>query len=595
MAWIQNRWVNRKERAEIIQNLQELIDTMIAQPSLDDDELQELDEYITEIERLKRIHRGEVDLNYFGHEYFGDHYNSGNDGNWIPSLIDESPEFHHELCKIMNVISNEKINDKIAWAAPRGHAKSSWLSKTFPIHEIVYRKRRYVILISETPAVAVANIEWVSSQLKMNEKLRNDFGPLLHPKKQMNPKDNSEEFVAWEPTENDGQKLLCKVESFSTGQAIRGTNWQAMRPDLIVCDDLEDIRSNAATPELRKKMRDWWQQSVMPLGDPAGKKTAFVYMGTIVCFDSLLQNVMTKRSDFKSRMFKAILSFPERMDLWEECRLIYQDKENVNCADDGFQFYESHKEEMDRGAVILWPQVKTLWELMTWKWNNGSKAFNTEMQNDPIDEETQVFVPERFFYWTDRDPDRSFYHEEYEIYFGIDFAMGKKRGDFSALVVGARNKENGIIYIVDTFIERIHPDKYLEVISDKVIEWQPDGIAAEAQMAQEFFVQKLKQSLEAKGYPASTRVHEIHQRARKEIRIESMLPDIEKGDIRFSRRHYALLEMFERYGSGYHDDGPDAMEMMISVSKSRKPILIIPPITASYEDIMSQSYFENLF
>ncbi|HJV46635.1 MAG TPA: phage terminase large subunit [Bacillota bacterium] len=566
MAWINGTWLKRTERETIIQNLQELIDTMIAQPSLSEDELLELDGYLTEIERLNRIHRGEVDLLYFAHEYFGDIYNPDNDGNWIPSAIEDAPEFHHDLCNIINVISNEKLNEKIAWAAPRGHAKSSYLSKVLPIHEVVYRKRRYIMIVSETPDVSSANIDWISIQLKSNEKLRNDFGPLLSPKKQMNPKDNSSEFIAWEPIGEDGQKLLTKVEAASTGQALRGRNWNAVRPDLVICDDLEG-KKNTNTPELRKELKDWFTQVLMPIGDPAGKKTAYVYMGTMVCFDSLLQYVMRTRSDFKSRLFQAIKKFPDRMDLWEECRLIYQDKENRNCAEDARAFYEERREEMDAGVVVLWPTVKSIWDLMTWKWDNGSKAFNTEMQNDPIDEETQVFVPERFFYWSDADPDRQFPHEDYEIYFGIDFAMGKKRGDFSAIVVIAKCKKTGIVYIIDTFIERVHPDKFLEVIVDKVIQWQPDGIAAEAQMAQEFFVHKLKQALEARGYPASTRVHEVHQRARKEIRIESMLPEIEKGDIRFSRRHYQLLEMFERYGAGYHDDGPDALEMAKSLCK----------------------------
>ena len=47
-----------------------------------------------------------------------------------------------------------------------------------------------------------------------------------------------------------------------------------------------------------------------------------------------------------------------------------------------------------------------------------------------------------------------------------------------------------------------------------------------------------------------------------------MLPDIENETIRFNRDHTLLLEQFERYGSKWHDDLPDAMEMSISTLKS---------------------------
>ncbi|NGQ95489.1 phage terminase large subunit [Brevibacillus sp. SYP-B805] len=476
----------------------------------------------------------------------------------------------------MNTVSNREFNAKIAWAAPRSHAKSSYLSKAFPLHEIVFRKRKYIIIISETPQVSTANMEWLGIQLKSNAKLRADFGPLLSPKQQENPKDNSSEFITWEPREGGAQHLLTRVEAASTGQALRGRNWNGHRPDLIICDDLEG-KKNTNTAELRKEMRDWFTQVVMPLGDPTGKKTAFVVMGTMVHPESLLRYIIEQRSDFKSRLFKAVIEPPERGDLWEQCRLIYTDRENPNRAEDAEAFYLANKEEMDRGAVVLWPAVQPLWTLMKWKWDNGSKAFNTEYQNTPLDEENQVFVPERFTYWDATDPGRKFPHNEYDIFMGVDFAMGKTRGDYSAIVTVAKRKDTGGIYVIDAWGERVHPDEFLKVIVEKVMHYQPAAIAAESQAAQEFFVHKLKEALRAKGYPSHTRVKEIKQRQRKELRIEALLPDIENGTIQFSRRHALLLEQFERYGSNSHDDLPDALEMAVRVAKDGKKQVIDKP------------------
>ncbi|AHM66867.1 hypothetical protein PPSQR21_032280 [Paenibacillus polymyxa SQR-21] len=515
------------------------------------------------------INEAETDLIAFALEYFSEAKNPGNAGNWDGfDIVDvnEAPDFHREISVIMDDVSNVNTNDKVAVAAPRSHAKSTYLSKAFPLREIVYRKRKYEIIISETPAVSSGNLDWISMQLKHNEKLRRDFGPLLSPKQQENPKDNSSEFIAWEPTDSGIPKMLTKVEAASTGQALRGRNWNGVRPDLIVCDDLEDIKSNAATPELRQKMRDWFAQTVVPLGDPKGKRTAFVYMGTTVHHEALLVNVLYKRSDFKSRVYRAVIEWPERMDLWEACRLVYVNRDNPNRAADAKALYEMNREEMDRGATVLWPEAQPLWKLMTWKWDNGTKAFNTEYMNNPVDEESMIFNPESFTYW-DRE-DRDFLTSDYDIYLGIDFAMGKTRGDYSAIVTIARHKQSGTKYVVDAYGERVKPDEFMRVIVEKTLKYQPTAIAAEAQAAQEFFVQKLKEALRAAGYPAQTRVKEIHQRSRKDLRIEALLPDIESGAIQFSRKHSLLLEQFELYGSGSHDDLPDALEMAVSIAKT---------------------------
>lgn len=574
IAWINGKWHVRESRERIIDEISSVIAEVDPDdvPLLPEDVQRELFEKANELERLERIHRCETNLIEFALEYFSEARNPGNDGNWDGfdiTCYDEAPEFHREICGLMDDVSNVHTNDKVAEAAPRSHAKSTYLSKAFPIREIVYRKRMYAILISETPTVSSANLDWIALQLKSNAKLRADFGPLLSPKQQENPKDNSSEFIAWEPREDGTKKMVTKVEAASTGQALRGRNWNGVRPDLIICDDLEDARpgGNASTPELRRKLKDWFTQTVVPLGDPKGKKTAFVYMGTTVHHEALLVDVLYNRSDFKSRVYRAVIEWPERMDLWEACRLVYKDPDRPKeeRVSDARALYESNREDMDRGSVVLWPEAQPLWKLMTWKWDNGTKAFNTEYMNNPVDEESMIFNPDKFEYWDGKEIE--FSSREFDFFMGVDFAMGKTRGDYSAIVTVAKNRDTGAIYVVDAYGERVHPDVFLKVIVKKVMSFQPTSIAAEAQAAQEFFVQKLKESLHKAGYPSHSRVKEVHQRTRKDLRIEALLPDIESGTIIFSRKHSLLLEQFELYGSGSHDDLPDALTMAIDASK----------------------------
>jgi predicted phage terminase large subunit-like protein len=541
-----------------------------------------LDGAAAEYERLQRINEAEDDLLTFALEYFSEARNPGNIGNWDgfeSTSTEDMPDFHREIADIMDDVSNNEVNAKIAVAAPRSHAKSTYLSKAFPLRELCFRKRRYVILISETPTVSSGNLDWIATQLKHNEKLRADFGPLLSVKQQENVKDNSAEFIAAEQRIEGVKYPIARVEAASTGQALRGRNWNGVRPDLIICDDLEDKR-NTNTEQLRQEMRDWFAQVVIPLGDPRGKKTAIVYMGTTVHHDALLVRILRDRADFKTKVYRAIIEWPARMDLWEACRLVYQNPEAdaASRAAEALALYLANQAEMDAGARVLWPEVQPLWKLMTWKWDNGSKAFNTEYMNNPIDEESAVFRPDKFTYWDGKDFDFTD-PAEWDTYLGVDFAMGKTRGDYSAISVVARNKKTGTLYVVDSYGQRVHPDVFLRDIVTIVQRWQPIAVAAEAQAAQEFFVHKLKQALADVGYPARARVKEIYQRSRKELRIEALAPDIESGAIQFTRKHALLLEQFEQYGTGSHDDTVDSLEMAVSISKtSRKKVRSKPAV-----------------
>lgn len=487
---------------------------------------------------------------------------------------EEAADFHVEITGMMNHVSNEDTNAKVAVAAPRGHAKSSYLSKAFPLHELLYRRRRYMLLISETPKVAKANLDWIRDQIKFNDKLRKDFGELLSKKDKANIQDNNEGFIAWEQ-DGESRRQVALLESASVGGAIRGRNWNGMRPDLIVLDDLEDARpgGNASTQEQRSALRDWFTQSVIPLGDPKGKRTAFVYMGTTVHHESLLMYVLHDRADFDTRIYRAFISEPERMDLWEECRQIYIDRENKERYNDAKTFYERKLEDMEKGAKVLWEAGKSLWDLMTWKWDNGSKAFNTEYMNNPIDEESMIFNPATFTYWDDVNAAKEFPHGEFTISMGVDFALGKERGDYSAVSIVAKHKENGIIYVVDSYGERIKPDGFIEKIVDMTLEWQPDVVAVESVAAQEFFADVLKMELANAGYPSFTRLKKIYSRNRKELRIEALLPLIENKSLQFSHKHALLLEQFERYGQGGNDDLPDSLEMSVSATNEQAAIV----------------------
>ncbi|WP_343043462.1 phage terminase large subunit [Paenibacillus tengchongensis] len=522
----------------------------------------ELAQLLDEHERLSRIHRAEEDLLFFALEYFSEARNPGNSGNWDGFDItdtEEAPAFHKEICATMDDVSMRTVNAKIARGAPRSHAKSTYLSRAFPTREIVYRHRKYIINISETPAVSTGNLEWIANQLKTNEKLRNDFGQLLHINKSVNPRDNSSEFIAWETLPNGRPHQITKVEAASTNQSLRGRNWDGVRPDLIICDDLEDIRSNAATAKLRQEMRDWFTQTVIPLGDPKGKKTAYVYMGTVVHAEALLLTVM-KRSDFNSELYKALIEDPERTDLWDKCREIYLNAEDAERVSRAQEFYSANRSEMDRGASVLWPEVQPLWKLMTWKWDNGSKAFNTEYQNNPIDEESAIFNPETFRYYDESDLlDENGRLLPLDLYAFWDIAQGKNnRSDYNAIVTIGKHRQTQVMYVIDAWARKCPAHVALEAAVELIRRYGHRTFSIETVGAQHDMFRQLSERLQ-KEKIGTTRLKPVVSRTKKEIRIESLEPLIESGFLRFSKSHRLMAEQMEQFPSGTHDDLPDAL------------------------------------
>ncbi|MDR4936055.1 phage terminase large subunit [Rossellomorea marisflavi] len=550
------------------------------------EEYEELDELVSELERLKRIHRAETDLLFFAWEYFSETRNPGNSGNWdgfeLESL-DDAAKFHQEICASIDEVSNVHRNAMIARAAPRSHGKSTYLSKATPLRETVFRKRKYIIIISETPTVSESNLEWLSGQLKTNAKLRADFGPLLSPKQQMNDKDNSREFVAWEPIGNGEKKKTTIVQAASTGQALRGRNWDGTRPDLIIGDDLEDIKTNAATKEQREKLRDWFSQTVMPLGDPKGEKTAFIVMGTVVHEASLLNDLLHNRADFKSHKYKALIEMPERMDLWGKCQALYQsDQLPINEREvKAKEFYEANRAAMNEGAVVLWPEVQPIWKLMTWKWANGSKAFNTEYQNEPRDEESMIFNPDIFRYFDESDLiDREGRRLPLDYYAFWDVAAGKSsRSDYNAIVTLGRDRRTGVMYVIDAWAKKCPAHKALEMAVEKIREYGHKVFAVETIGVGHDMHRQLRDRL-MKERIYGTKLKPIaHQGANKEKRIEALEPLCETGFLRFKKGQSLLLEQLEQFPSGQHDDLPDACSGVVSMlgTNRRKSYVNKPP------------------
>lgn len=505
-----------------------------------------------QVQQLDRINSCEFDVARFAIEYFSDDANPTNDENLIPKgvNVETMSYFHKEFSAMLTNIALGKADSNIAWACPRSHAKTAYGSNIFPLHQAVFKHRTFIVVVSETITVAGAFIQWGNRQLKFNQKLIDDYGTLLFERPASNEIDNKEEYV----TQN-GVKIMAR----GAGGQMRGMRYGNTRPQLMIFDDLEG-EEDVNTKEQRNKMRNWFNEEALPAMDKV--KGMALYVGTILCYDSLLDIVIRKDRRFKSKRYKAVMSFADNTELWDEWRRIYLADDEL-AQENARAFYESNEEEMLVGVKLLWGEYWTYYDFMIRLVNMGVKSFTQEYQNEPTDEERQIFKLDQFVYY---DENMEFDEDKFDFYCGIDFAMGKEKGDFSAIATIAKNKVTDVCYVVDIFNKRVHPKEFIESIVDKVRRYQYANIAVEAQMAQEFFADTLSDRLMELGYPAHLRLVNVKQRTKKELRIEAMSPDTMNGKIRFKRSHSDLLNQYEKYPMVDFDDMVDAVEMAYSIA-----------------------------
>lgn len=554
MALVDNKWLGYEEREQYLEELKrelELLNKLVEVGGAVMSDLDRIEYLLDRIEQVARIHRGETDFLFFMYAYFSEHMNPGNPANLIPEgqTMDTAADFHRYLCSMLDKVSKGEVEKNIGWSVGRDHAKTAYLSNGYSTHQTVYRHRHYIVVVSETTEVASDFISWTRHQLKYNEKLRNDFGNLLEERSTLNELDNQREFITSSGT---------KVEAKGVGTQMRGLRYLNHRPDLFILDDLES-QENTATPELRAKNLRWFRGEML---EALGEGGIAVYMGTIVHYDSLLNYVLTERRDFQSKKFPAIVSWSEHPELWDEWQSIYRE-DRPDAGERADAFYEANKELMDKGTKVLWEGRYTYKYFMEKREEMGNREFNQEYLGNPVDPDSQIFNLEEFTFYHPNEIDRT----ELEYFAAVDLAMGKERGDYSAIVTLGKKPDSDIVYVIDAFADKITPDVFMGEIVQRAHYYEYEVIAVESNNFQEWFADQLADRLQETGYPANTRLRKVTNTKNKALRIEALQPEVISGRVRFNREHRLLLEMLEMYPNHNHDDLPDALAEAVKLVK----------------------------
>lgn len=184
-------------------------------------------------------------------------------------------------------------------------------------------------------------------------------------------------------------------------------------------------------------------------------------------------------------------------------------------------------------------------------------SFMSEYQNQPMSKDL-CFLSNYETY--------SYLPSDCVFYIGIDPALGKAKGDYSAIAVLAYSKSNNKFYATAQGY-KIDPSALIHKIIKLAIEQRDKLIklAIETVAFQEFFKSKLKE--EASKYGINLPVVEIKNKIAKEIRLDGLSPFINDQSLVIDQHAHLLKEELDTYPKAAHDDLLDALEMALRVAK----------------------------
>lgn len=453
---------------------------------------------------------------------------------------------------------------------------SSVISLIVPIWCIAYRKKKFIIIISDTATKAQGFLADIKRELLYNAKLAKDFPDIVG----KGPMWRSSEIET-----NAGVKL----SALGTGNNIRGERYGTHRPDLLLLDDLENsgmLRSRLERDFVRLQ---WFNKDVLHVKGEKGTKTDIFVVGTVLGKDSLLNALLDpgEYPDWKSKRFSAVLSYATS-PLWDKWEEIYKNRFDDDRKDTAYNFFMANKDEMLEGSEVLWPEGDPYYDLMIEKLSDYS-GFLSEKQNDPLDY-TKILVTQDELHFENFRSDpyitKLIKSRTCPRYGAIDPSVGKRAtsGDYSCVTTLLRDLKTGYLYIIDINIARRKTDYQIEAIVDSYMKHRHRLFGIETNAFQQVFADNLRTVSRVAGILIP--VKDLVNSQDKKLRIEGIVPFVIDGTIVFDKYQYDNNQMY-RLGveqlttftgeEDRHDDFPDSLEMAVRIARKAKFKVLTKP------------------
>ncbi len=437
-------------------------------------------------------------FNYFFHFYFA-HYVQFPTANFQRDLIGK--------------LENEP-DENLFVVAFRGSGKSTIVTTAYPIWAILGKQqRKFVIIFCQTKVQAKQHMMNIRNELENNPLLKNDLGPF------------NEESDEWGSNSLVFSNTQARITVASSEQSIRGLRHHQHRPDLFICDDVEDVQSTK-TREGRNKTYQWLTGDVIPAGD---QDTRLIVIGNLLHEDSLLMRL-------RERVLKKELD-----GTFMSCAIV-NDKGKSNWPGKFPDKKSLEKERKKIGDEVAWQREYLL---------------------NIIPDDDQIIHPEWIqYYHADKLPPTS--NKAYRsTYTGVDLAISvKDTADYTAMVsarIYGCNEKLRIFILPQLINKRLTFPQQVDVMKahkGTELSGRHDKLLVESVSYQDALPQMLEsQGIEAEG---------IKPHNDKRTRLALTSPMIRSGVILFPDKGCEqLLEQMIGFGVEKHDDLADAFSLLI--------------------------------
>ena len=332
----------------------------------------------------------------------------------------KTPQCHidwWELC-----CSKEKY---VAIAAPRRHAKSTAITISYTLASVLFRNRKFILLVSDTESQAVLFLGQIKQELQDNPDIVALFGLKTNNEGKVIFRKDTESDIIVEFDDGESFRIIAK----GAEQKLRGLLWNSSRPDLIIIDDLEN-EELVMNKERREKLRRWFYGSLLPCTSQNG---IIRYVGTILHMDAMLERLMPNPSSKHTKQDELRMWNDSRTSGWKSVK------------------YKAHNNDF---TEILWreawPPERLRSERAAYIDQGLPDVYSQEFLNVPMDESNTYFKRADFLAIKPEDKEKKL-----NYYVAGDFAISEKeRADWTVMMVGGVD-EDGFIHIINVIRERM--------------------------------------------------------------------------------------------------------------------------------------------
>lgn len=428
-------------------------------------------------------------------------------------------EFHVDLVRQakgwVSPLTKMKAHRDV-YVAPRDTGKSTWLFLILPLWAAAHGHLKFIAAFADSGPQAEQHLMTFRHELETNALLNEDFATLCEPAKHTRRQQAIASSRGQIQQANDFVFMARGVDS-----AVAGMKVGAIRPQLIILDDVEPDESNYSDYQKQKRLLTI-VDNILPLNAFA----RVLLVGTVVMAGSIIHEAV-----------KSVTTAEKPAD-W-----ITEEKFDVH-------YYPAILENGDGTERSVWPEK---WPLPTLDEMRHTRAFLKNFMNRPLSGSDQYWNPNDYAY------EIAMSGVYVHTCLSIDPAVTTKgTSDYTGLAVVSRNPEgNGgfkrpTCYVRHAEHVKLGPSPLRERVVN-LLNLYPDigVILIETNQGGDLWKSVLH------GLPVKIRT--IHQTENKSWRAQLALNYYQRGQVKHVKRLPTLEDEQTAYPNALHDDVLDAV------------------------------------